>query len=143
MVVVSGRPGRYRVHYEAPPSSRVQDDMKRFLEGYNKIGPQQGDALQILTSAAFAHLEFVQILPFAKGTGFIARAISDMAISRGLGLSSPVKMSHDIFENRSEYYETLGRAGTDVMVTDRVLHFTRMGTKSAERTLRRIEGIHG
>ena len=143
MVVVSGGPGRYRVHYEAPPSSRVPDDMKRFLEGYNKIGQQQGDDLWNVTDAAFAHLQFVQMLPFAKGNGFIARAIADMAISRSLGRSSPVKMSHDIFENRGEYFETLGRAGTDIMVTDWVLHFTRTGTKSAERTLRRIEEVCG
>ena len=55
-------------------------------------------------------------------------------------MSSPVKMSHDIFENRVEYYETLGRASTEIMVADWVLHFTHTGTKSAERTLRVIEG---
>ena len=58
-------------------------------------------------------------------------------------MSTPVKMSRDIFENRGAYYETLGRAGTDPMVTDWVMYIAHTGTKAAERTLRRIEEARG
>ena len=61
---------------------------------------------------------FVRIYPFEDGNGRISRAIVDTAIANALGMSTPVKMSRDIFENRGAYYETLGRAGTDPMVTD-------------------------
>ena len=142
-MVASGSPGNYTVHYVAPPPSRVPDDMKRFLDGFNAVVPKQEDAISILTGAALAHLQFVQIHPFEDGNGRISRAIVDTAIAKALGMSTPAKMSHDIFENRSEYYETLGRAGTDPMVTDWVMYIAHTGTKAAERTLRRIEDVQG
>ena len=166
-MVASGSPGNYTVHYVAPPPSRVPDDMKRFLDGFNAVVPKQGDAIvpkqgdaiaprqadttvakqedaiSILTGAALAHLQFVQIHPFEDGNGRISRAIVDTAIAKALGMSTPVKMSHDIFENRGEYYEALGRAGTDPMVTDWVMYIAHTGTKAAERTLRRIENVQG
>ena len=150
-MVASGSPGNYTVHYVAPPPSRVPDDMKRFLDGFNAvvpkqaeaIVPKQGEAISILTGAALAHLQFVQIHPFEDGNGRISRAIVDTAIAKALGMSTPVKMSHDIFENRGEYYETLGRAGTDPMVTDWVMYIAHTGTLAAERTLRRIEEARG
>ena len=158
-MVASGSPGNYTVHYVAPPPSRVPDDMKRFLDGFNAVVPKQGeaiaperegaivpkqeDAISILTRAALAHLQFVQIHPFEDGNGRISRAIVDTAIAKALGMSTPVKMSHDIFENRGEYYETLGRAGTDPMVTDWVMYIAHTGTLAAERTLRRIEEARG
>ena len=107
-----------KVFYLAPPPSCVPDDMKRFLDGFNAIAPKQGDAISILTRAALAHLHLVQIHPFEDGNGRISRAIVDTAIAKALGMSTPVKMSHDIFESRSECYETLGRAGAGPMVTD-------------------------
>ena len=150
-MVASGSPGNYTVHYVAPPPSRVPDDMKRFLDGFNAtvptqgeaVIPKQGDAISILTRAALAHLQFVQIHPFEDGNGRISRAIVDTAIAKALGMSTPVKMSHDIFENRGEYYETLGRAGTDPMVTDWVMYIAHTGTQAAKRTLRRIEDVRG
>ena len=166
-MVASGSPGNYTVHYVAPPPSRVPDYMKRFLDGFNTIVPKQGDeivpkqeaatvpekgdatgpkqegAISILTRAALAHLQFVQIHPFEDGNGRISRAIVDTAIAKALGMSTPVKMSRDIFENRGEYYETLGRAGTDPMVTDWVMYIAHTGTLAAERTLRRIEDVRG
>ena len=166
-MVASGSPGNYTVHYVAPPPSRVPDDMKRFLDGFNSVVPKQGeeiapkqadpiapkqadaivpkqeDAISILTGAALAHLQFVQIHPFEDGNGRISRAIVDTAIAKALGMPTPVKMSHDIFENRGEYYETLGRAGTDPMVTDWVMYIAHTGTQAAERTLRRIEDVRG
>ena len=150
-MVASGSPGNYTVHYVAPPPSRVPDDMKRFLDGFNAVVPKHGEAIvpkqeaaiSILTRAALAHLQFVQIHPFEDGNGRISRAIVDTAIAKALGMSTPVKMSHDIFENRGEYYETLGRAGTDPMVTDWVMYIAHTGTLAAERTLRRIEDVRG
>ena len=92
--------------------------MKRFQKGFGSIGLQREDPISILTGAAPMHLHFVQIQPFEDGNGRIAGAVADLAISRGFELSSPVKMSHDIFENHGAYYETLGSAGNDTMVTD-------------------------
>jgi hypothetical protein len=31
MQVVSGRPGKQKVHFEAPPSKKLEKEMKRFL----------------------------------------------------------------------------------------------------------------
>ena len=142
-MVASGSPGNYNVHYMAPPPSRVPDDMKRFIDGFNAYFLKPSDSAGTLQDAALAHLEFVQIHPFEDGNGRISRAIVDTVIAKALGMSTPVKMSHDIFENRSAYYQALGRAGTDPMVTDWVMYIAHTGTLAAKRTLRKIEEVRG
>lgn len=56
MEVVSCAIGREKVHYEAPPSDRLKDEMNEFLRWFNKQ-----DAT--LIKAAIAHLWFVVIHP--------------------------------------------------------------------------------
>ena len=143
VMVAASSPGNYKVLYVAPPPARVPDDMKRFLDWFDAIPQQQGDALSILKNAALAHLHFVQIHPFEDGNGRIARAIADTAMARGLGMSTPVKLSHDIFVSRNGYYEELAQTNIDIKVTDWLMYFTQTGTESAERTLRRIEEACG
>jgi Fic family protein len=36
--IVSGRIGEPQVHFEAPPSTRVPDEMARFLKWFNRSG---------------------------------------------------------------------------------------------------------
>ena len=143
-MVASGSPGNYRVRYVAPPPERVPDDMNRFLAGFDtNLSKQDDRKVNTLMDAALAHLHFVQIHPFEDGNGRISRAIVDTVIARAFGMSTPVKMSHDIFENRGAYYEALRRAGTDPMVTDWVMYIAHTGTLAARRTLRMIEEVRG
>jgi Fic family protein len=103
MQVVSGPPGRERVHYEAPKAARVAGDMKAFLAWFNGQ-----DGIDPVLRAGVAHLWFVTIHPFDDGNGRIARAIADMQLARSE--QSPQRfysMSAQIRQERRAYYETL------------------------------------
>jgi Fic family protein len=105
MRVVSGPTGRQKVHYEAPPSVRVPEEMDRFLSCFE--APGNTDPLLI---AGLAHLWFVTIHPFDDGNGRIARAIADMALARSeRSMQRFYSMSAQIRRERSDYYTTLER----------------------------------
>ncbi|MEO5898471.1 MAG: Fic family protein [Vicinamibacterales bacterium] len=105
MQVVSGPVGRERIHFEAPPAVKLEDDMRTFLEWFNT-----DLTTEPLLKAAQAHLWFVTIHPFDDGNGRIARAISDMMLARSEGSSHRFySMSSQIRLERSDYYGILGR----------------------------------
>jgi Fic family protein len=58
MEVVSGALHAPRVHFEAPPSSRVGKEMARFVTWFNRTAPAGSEPLPALTRAGIAHLYF-------------------------------------------------------------------------------------
>src|SRR6185437_1732607 len=101
MQVVSGPIGKERVHYEAPAADRVRDEMRRFVEWFEK-----DHSSDLVLKAGVAHLWFVTIHPFDDGNGRIARAIADMVLARSQ--DSPQRfysMSAQIRQERKAYYE--------------------------------------
>lgn len=103
MQVVSGPMGREKVHYEAPPATRLDDEVGRFVAWFEN----PGDAHPLLV-AGLAHLWFVTIHPFDDGNGRIARAIADMALARSEQTRQRFyNMSAQIQKDRNAYYETL------------------------------------
>lgn len=113
MQVVSGPYGRERVHYAAPPASRVPVEMNAFLAWFS--APLTTDPV---IKAALAHLWFVTIHPFEDGNGRIARAIADLALARSEGSQQRFySMSAQIRTERNDYYDQLERTqkgGIDV-----------------------------
>ncbi len=82
MQVVSGAMGKEKVHFEAPASNRLSDEMRTFLNWFeSKLD------LDSVFKAGIAHLWFVTIHPFDDGNGRIARAITDMQLARADGIS--------------------------------------------------------
>jgi len=103
MRVVSGPDGREKVHYEAPPASRVDAEMRRFLRWFNAA-----DKTDLVLKAAIAHLWFVTIHPFEDGNGRIARALTDLLLARSERSSQRFySMSAQIQKQRNEYYDLL------------------------------------
>ena len=105
MEVVSGPVGRERVHFEAPSADRLEEEMRRFLEWFNRDAP-----MEPVLKAALAHLWFLTVHPFDEGNGRIARAIADMSLARSE--ESPQRfysMSAQIREERGDYYGILER----------------------------------
>jgi Fic family protein len=103
MQVVSGAIGKERVHYEAPAAERVRDEMRKFVEWF-----EREHSTDLVLKAGVAHLWFVTIHPFEDGNGRIARAIADMVLARSE--RSPQRfysMSAQIRQERKEYYEIL------------------------------------
>ncbi len=107
MQVVSGTVGRERVHYEAPPGHRVEQEMKRFLSWWQESGGSEEGLLR----SGLAHLYFVTIHPFEDGNGRIARALTEMALAQDE--RQPVRyysLSSQIMEERNDYYRVLERS---------------------------------
>ncbi len=113
MQVVSGPMGRERVHFEAPAAERVESEMAAFLDWHNSRPP-----IDPVLEAGIAHLWFVTLHPFEDGNGRIARAISDMSLSRADGTGDRFySMSSQIESERKEYYlqlESAQRGSLDI-----------------------------
>jgi Fic family protein len=113
MQVVSGPTGRQRVHFEAPPAKRLENEVRRFLKWFNGKERPEG-----LLRSGLAHLWFVTIHPFEDGNGRIARAIADKALAQDEQSGQRFySMSRQIRKERSAYYEILERTqkgGLDV-----------------------------
>jgi Fic family protein len=106
MQVVSGPVGQERVHFEAPAASRLEQEMKAFLDWFNT-----DDDTDPVLRAGIGHLWFVTIHPFDDGNGRIARAIADMTLARSEASSQRFySMSAQIRNERDIYYDRLEQA---------------------------------
>ncbi|MFO0774076.1 MAG: Fic family protein [Nitrospiraceae bacterium] len=117
MQVVSGAIGHERVHFEAPPSARIPDEMARFIRWFNETAPNGSLAIRkAAVRSAIAHLYFESIHPFEDGNGRIGRALSEKALSQGLGRPVVLSLSRAIEANRRSYYDALkeGQQSNDI-----------------------------
>lgn len=108
MQVISGPPGRGKIHFEAPPSSQVPKEMKGFIKWFNETAP--GKKVEIkkpIVRSAIAHLYFETIHPFEDGNGRVGRALSEKALSQGMGRPILLSLSKTIEAEKKEYYEAL------------------------------------
>lgn len=104
MQVVSGPIGREKVHYQAPPANRLNEEMKRFFSWWDKSRNEMDGILR----AGVAHLWFAAVHPFDDGNGRIARTITDMALAQDENLATRCySLSSQIMANREAYYEVL------------------------------------
>jgi len=103
MQVVSGALGKEKVHFEAPPAKEIRKEMKSFISWFNKVPDQD-----LILKSAIGHLWFVTIHPFEDGNGRIARALSEMLLTRSD--ETPQRfysMSSQIRAERKGYYTIL------------------------------------
>ena len=107
MQVVSGPIGREKVHFEAPPTNRINFEMQQFLDWWTR-GRGQIDGL---LRAGIAHFYFVTIHPFEDGNGRIARVLTDMALAQDENLAKRYySLSSRIMAERNAYYDILERS---------------------------------
>lgn len=103
MQVVSGAMGKEKVHFQAPESGLLDKEMDVFLNWVNNE-----NTIDPVLKAAIAHLWFVTIHPFDDGNGRIARAITDMLLTRSDGVAQRFySMSAQIRKERKAYYKIL------------------------------------
>jgi len=122
MQVVSGGFHNPIIHYEAPPSSIVSEEMDAFVTWFN------GESLQLepLTRAGIAHLYFESIHPFEDGNGRIGRAISEKALSQSLNRPTLIAISTAIESKKKEYYSALERNQSGLEITSWMVYFSEM-----------------
>jgi Fic family protein len=103
MQVVSGALGIEKVHFEAPPATEIRKEMKSFISWFNKEADQD-----LILKSAISHLWFITIHPFEDGNGRIARALSEMLLTRSD--ETPQRfysMSSQIRAERKDYYNII------------------------------------
>ncbi len=140
MQVVLGPIGKKTVYFEAPPSTKVASEMKRFIQWFNETAP--GNIKEIKKAqvrSAIAHLYFESIHPFEDGNGRIGRAIAEKVLSQTIGRPIVLSLSRTIESAKKAYYNALKDAQQNTDVTKWIKYFTRILLKAQTETKQLIE----
>jgi Fic family protein len=124
MQVISGYLHAPTVHFEAPPSDTLPDEMNRFVDWFNDTAPGSNHSLPALTRAAITHLYFVSLHPYEDGNGRIGRALSEKALSQAVGEPSLIALSQVIERQKKEYYEQLKRHNHTLQIDGWLSYFS-------------------
>lgn len=138
MQVVSGRMGKQKVHYQAPPADQLSYEMERFMAWINteqKLDP--------FIKAGIAHLWFLTLHPFEDGNGRIARAIADCLLAKAdQSAQRFYSLSAQIQQQRSSYYDILEQTQKgDLNITDWLEWFLNcliQAMEQAQNTLQKV-----
>uniref|UniRef100_UPI004047E814 Fic family protein n=1 Tax=Roseivirga sp. TaxID=1964215 RepID=UPI004047E814 len=141
MQIVSGHIGKPKVHFEAPPSKWVMEEMKSFMAWFNHSIKGGKNELPVLVRAAIAHLYFESIHPFEDGNGRLGRAISEKSLSQSLGRPTLIALSHTIQEHKKSYYEALESNNKDLDIGDWISYFCQIVLKAQDYTQSTISFI--
>jgi Fic family protein len=139
MLVVSGPDHERMVHFQAPPSARMQGEMKRFIAWFNDTAPGGKNPLPALTRAGIAHLYFVCIHPFEDGNGRIGRALAEKSLAQNLGQPSLIALAYTIERKRKDYYAALERNNKDTGISDWLNYFARTILEAQNNTIKRVD----
>ena len=139
MQVVSQTMHEPRVHFEAPPSSRVPSEMARFMAWFDQTERGNEKPLPALTRAGIAHLYFECIHPFEDGNGRIGRAISEKALSQSLGQPTLTALAATILARRKNYYEVLEASNKQNEITNWLMWFAGVAIEAQRRTIAMVE----
>jgi Fic family protein len=139
MQVVSGADYKRTVHFEAPPSKRIPDEMKQFITWFNDTVPSGKSPLPALTRAGIGHLYFESIHPFEDGNGRIGRGLAEKSLSQNLGQPSLIALAYTIERKRKDYYAALERNNKDNEITDWLTYFAETVLEAQTNTLKRVD----
>ncbi|MDZ7771374.1 MAG: Fic family protein [Balneolaceae bacterium] len=139
MQIVSGSMNRPKVHFEAPPSARVSEEMKWFIHWFNRTRPDGEHSLPALVRSGIAHLYFESIHPFEDGNGRIGRALSEMALAQHAGRPPLLALSATIEEKRTAYYGALQQASARMEISAWLSYFCRLVLDAQDRTQSTID----
>jgi Fic family protein len=139
MRVVSGRAEKPTIHFEAPPSILIPQEMNEFASWFNATAPEEKSPLPALTRAGLAHLYFVSIHPFEDGNGRIGRAISEKSLAQNLGQPSLIALAYTIQRSRKAYYDMLEHSNKTSEITEWLVYFAGTVLDAQRATLKRVE----
>ncbi len=139
MQVVSGSIDNPKVHFEAPPSARMKDEMDAFVAWFNETAPNGKRPVPALTRAGVAHLYFVSVHPFEDGNGRIGRALAEKSLAQNLGQPSLIALAYTIERGRKAYYAALERNNKDIEITDWLVYFAQTILEAQRSTIKRVD----
>lgn len=138
MQIVSGSVDRPTIHFEAPPSAQVPDEMARFIAWFNRTGPGGATPLPALARAAIGHLYFESIHPFKDGNGRLGRALAEKSLAQNIGQPSLIALAFTIERNRKAYYAELERHQRKLDINEWIAWFSGIVVEAQQTTLARI-----
>lgn len=140
MQVVSGGFGRERVHFQAPEAARLATEMDRFLDWF-----ETESVVDPILHAGIAHVWFLSLHPFDDGNGRIARALTDLRLSRlDGGRVRFYSLSAAILAERKEYYRILeATQGGGLDITPWLLWFLGCMERAMERAETEVGAVLG
>lgn len=141
MQVVAGRLDKPTVHFEAPPSNKMQFEMEQFITWFNEIHHSDKSSMLPLAKAGLTHLYFVCIHPFEDGNGRVGRALAEKSIALSTGQPTLISLSHTIEADKKGYYTSLETNNTTLEVTDWLLYFGETILEAQQDALKRIDFI--
>jgi Fic family protein len=139
MQIVSARLHEPEVYFEAPPSSRVKQEMDGFVTWFNNTAPGGKHPLPALTRAGIAHLYFVSIHPFEDGNGRIGRALAEKSLAQNLGQPTLIALAYTIERKRKAYYAALERNNKDNEIADWLTYFAETVLEAQGNTIERVD----
>lgn len=142
MQIVSGVIGKEKIHFEAPPSEKVADEMEKFITWFNSSAPSGKDEINNGTiRAAIAHLYFESIHPFEDGNGRIGRCIAEKAFFQTTGRPVLTSFSTAIDKNKKAYYRELQNAQSINDIDSWLDYFTKLTLQALGNTKELVEFI--
>lgn len=141
MQVVSGPVHQPKVHFEAPPSPTVPEEMSRFISWFKRTAPDGVEPLPAITRSGVAHLYFVCIHPFEDGNGRIGRAVAEKALAQSLGYPTLTALAATILDKRKGYYDALEANNTVNEITPWLAWFAATAIEAERRAISLVEFV--
>jgi Fic family protein len=139
MQVVSGDIHNPKVHFEAPPSAKMKEEMDAYVTWFNETAPHGKHPLAALTRAGIAHLHFVSIHPFEDGNGRIGRALAEKSLAQNLDQPSLIALAYTIQRASKAYYVALERNNKDLEISDWLVYFGETILEAQRNTIKRVD----
>lgn len=139
MQIVSGALHAPKVHFEAPPSEVVPEEMAAFIRWFNESGPMGSAPVSVLARAGIGHLWFESIHPFEDGNGRLGRALAEKALAQSLDAPAIISLAEAIQSNRKAYYEHLHRASLSNSIDNWLTWFADVALTAQKRSTEHVE----
>jgi Fic family protein len=141
MQVVSGAIHNPIVHFEAPPSSQVIEELDALILWYNE--QHEKKATPPVAIAAITHLWFESIHPFEDGNGRVGRALAEKSLSQSLKRPALISLSTAIQRKKSDYYAAFSKAqsGKDNEITSWMQYFLPLVIEAQQLSIKTIDFI--
>lgn len=125
MQIVSGAIGKEIVHYEAPSSETVPQEMKQFVKWYNAF-KTENNMQKAMIKTAIAHLYFESIHPFEDGNGRIGRVLIEKCLGESLNRQIILSVSTAIESDKKTYYAELNKASKTLEIDSWLVYFAKL-----------------
>lgn len=139
MQVISGPIGNPKIHFQAPPSEDVFNQMEKFIDWFNKTAPGKELELPPLIRASITHLYFVCIHPFEDGNGRIGRALVEKSLAQFVNQPTLTALSQIIQSKKKLYYLALETNNKTINITPWIEYFAKTILEAQDYTHKYID----